>query len=179
MLSVGGNVIEGRTVGLSINGSVVIGARAPLAGDVDWLLTGSFCDNDGRQTLSFEDNEIRIATGSWDVELAGPRLTVRQGPGIIVAEVHIDADLGRLSVERLSMGLAGQARLEVTRDSLAVRGPNHGYEFTGCFFSGSGTLVQIGPPLLVPSNFSTIAVNVPSLGTFVDWINSPSVSLTG
>lgn len=121
----------------------MLGARAPLSNEVDWFLTGSFVGPSGKGALRFEENQPLAVSGSWDVELAGELVTVREGPGHIVAQVRIDATHDVLRVERLDMRLMGEARLLVSGGVLQVSAPDLHYEISGSMISGGGTATPV------------------------------------
>jgi hypothetical protein len=87
----GGNLFSGSSAGFSINGSPVLRVTMPPNGGV-WGLTGSFVAN-GKEMLRFEDSLVTAYSGSWDVNLAGTRLSVSNQAGK-VAEVVFDAVAG-------------------------------------------------------------------------------------
>lgn len=167
-LNLFGNVIEGPSVGFAINNQVVFGMKAPEQPGGVWLFTGSFCDQSGRETLRFEDNEVITSNGAWDVTFEGNNLTVRSGPGTIVAQVAFRPEQNLVELQRLEMRLANQHFLKGTPTGISIDGPQLKLVIDGISGSyASGYAFSYGPA--PTGQFSTIAVTDPRLGTFNDW----------
>jgi hypothetical protein len=97
-----GVVLSGTSVGVNLEGRDIIRLyRDEQYGE--WMLTGSFQNHQGTAALTFEANEVRAFSGSWDVELEGTRLTVRAGPGELITVISFDAAQRMVSVDRLKM----------------------------------------------------------------------------
>lgn len=167
-LNLFGNEVEGPSVGFAINGHVVFGIKAPQEPNGLWLMTGSFCDPSGRETLRFVDNEVITNNGAWDVTFEGPLLTVRSGPGTIVAQVGFRPEEGFIDLNRLQMRLGNDHLLRGTPTGIAIEGPQLKLVIDGISGSyASGNAFCYGPA--ATGQFSTLAVNDPRLGTFEDW----------
>jgi hypothetical protein len=170
MLRFGTNTMTGFDIGVSVNGSVVVGVKAPAPGSRDWLLTGSFVDRDGQAVLRFDDNRVVASRGSWDVTFVGKLLTVRRAKGELTARVRFDAESSEITIERLDMGLSGNNRLIVDAHGLFVSGSfgRQGFSGVTMLADGAQPLFRIGPE--IPTGpFQTVAINEPSLGGFADW----------
>jgi hypothetical protein len=168
-LNLFGNLIQGPSIGFAINNSVVFGMKSPEQPGGVWLFTGSFCDQSGRETLRFEDNEVITSNGAWDVTFEGDSLTVRSGPGTIVAEVGFRPEQNLVELRRLEMRLANEHFLKGTPTGISIAGPQLTLVIdgiSGSYASGSAFSYGRAPT----GQFSTIAVNDPRLGTFNDWL---------
>lgn len=168
-LNLFGNIIQGPSVGFAINDQVVFGMKAPEQAGGAWQFTGSFCDQSGKETLRFVDNEIVTNNGAWDVTLEGHDLIVRSGPRSIVAHVSFRPEDNVIALNRLEMRLANDHYLHGTPTGISINGPQLNLVIDG--ISGSyatGKAFSYGPA--TTGQFSTVAVNDPRLGTFNDWM---------
>lgn len=169
-LDVGGNVLYGHSVGLSINGNVILGMKAPATSDGQWLLTGTFNDPDGRGTLQFRDNEVLINHGSWDFTMEGSILTVRSGPHKIVAQVSFRPNDNVISLDQLKMRLANGHNLSIGNRGIQIKGPKLNVTLgSNISFRSSGTSISVGERQHFNSGFTTFAINYLVLGTSKDW----------
>jgi len=167
-LNLFGNVIEGPCVGFAINNQVVFGMKAPETKGGAWLLTGSFSDSSGTETLRFADNEVIANTGVWDLTFEGKYLTVKSGPRSVVAKVGFFPEQNRIELSHLDMRLANGHFLKGTPKGISINGPQLDLVINGISGSyASGNAFNYGPA--VTGQFTTIAVNDPRLGTFNDW----------
>lgn len=170
LLNVGTNVLQGANVGLSINGHIVFGLRAPASTDGQWLVTGSFSDHLGHETLQFRDNQVVAMSGSWDVLMEGPTITVRAAPGEIVAQVSFRPEDRIISMDRLQMRLSNGHFLKVDSTGLSLHGPMVNVDFGGNLVTGAvGSVIQFGRDGPAPADFATVAFNYDSLGGPEDW----------
>jgi len=168
-LNLFGNMVEGPSVGFAINEQVVFGMKAPNDATGLWLMTGSFCDPSGRETLRFIDNEVITNNGAWDVTLEGQMLTVRSGPRVIVAQVGFHPENNLIAIDRLDMRLGNGHFINGTPTGIAIQGPQLKLVIEGISGSyASGNAFCYGPAST--GQFSTLSVNDPRLGTFQDWI---------
>ncbi len=128
-LRFGGNVITGREqASVRVNETVLIGFKCKRD---EVLLSGAFCDLDGKATLKFKDNEIVASQMSWDVEFEGTRLTIRAKQSQPVAIVCFDAESNAITVERLCMRFADGFILDGNSETLFLRfPPNNCFEFS-------------------------------------------------
>lgn len=92
---------KGEDVGVLLRGKPILGLRKSDEGR--WELTGSLRDPSGRHTITFENDQVIVSRGSWDVTFEGTKLTVRSGLGEIVAEMVFDAESRTVELTRLSM----------------------------------------------------------------------------
>lgn len=85
-------------------------------------LSGVFCDGSGKTLLQIEDN---IWTGNladtWDIEVIGPKITIRKGRGKIALQIVVEPPSGlRVTHLDMRMGLAVvrlSSLLEIVRDT--------------------------------------------------------------
>ncbi|MBD1866590.1 hypothetical protein H6F95_04560 [Cyanobacteria bacterium FACHB-471] len=169
-LNVAGNILQGPSVGLSVNGAIVFGLRAPGTVDGQWLVTGSINDSSGRETLRFRDNEVLAVNGSWDVSMEGPTITVRRGTGDIVVQVSFRTEDQVISLERLNMRLGGGHALHANRSGIQVSGPAVNFQVGGNIVIGAtGCAIRLGRDSEPPKDFATLAINFAALGSPNDW----------
>jgi hypothetical protein len=98
-------------------------------------------DPDGRTILEILENELRASSENWDVELVGPRITVRLKPGEIILILRSEPPL-RLVVERLQMQHRGTTIQAQEGHDIIVRTPNAA-EFRGFGYRGEECAVGI------------------------------------
>ncbi|GFM49016.1 hypothetical protein PSCICE_02830 [Pseudomonas cichorii] len=70
------------------------------------LLSGLLSDTSGATTLKIVDNEWIVGDENWDVEIQGPRVTIRRGVGDIALQFKVVPPRA-LVVERIDMELDG------------------------------------------------------------------------
>ncbi|MBD1854170.1 MULTISPECIES: hypothetical protein [Leptolyngbya] len=169
-LNVGGNVLHGNSVGLSINGNVILGMKAPATADGQWLLTGTFNDPYGKGTLQFRDNEVLINHGSWDFTMEGSTLTVKSGPRKIVAQASFRPNDNVISLDQLKMRLANGHNLSIGKHGIQIKGPQLNIILSdNKSIQSSGTSISIGDSQQFDLEFTTFAINYSALGTSDDW----------
>ncbi|MFV3308593.1 hypothetical protein ACNFBT_25295 [Pseudomonas sp. NY15181] len=106
------------------------------------LLSGFFTDSTGAVTLKIEDNIWSAGADNWDVEVVGPRTTIRRGPGDIVLEIRVDPPR-RLIIEKLSMEIEGVV-INGTSESLQLCIDGRSWQhFSGCNMTGCGIGILI------------------------------------
>ncbi|GAP98592.1 hypothetical protein [Leptolyngbya sp. NIES-2104] len=171
-LDVGGNILHGHSVGLSINGTVIIGMKAPATSDGQWLLAGAFNDPYGTGTLQFCDNEVQIHRGSWDFTMEGTTLTVRSGPRKVVAQVSFRPSDNVISIDKLKMKLANGHNLLVGKEGIRIKGSQLNVELQrNISLKRSGKSIVLGDNQYPDVEFTTLAVNYSVLGNSKDWCN--------
>lgn len=67
-----------------------------------FLLSGFLADSTGATTLKIVDNEWFAGDASWDVEVVGPQITIRRGPGDIALQLKV-APPHAIHIERIDM----------------------------------------------------------------------------
>ena len=95
---------RGRQVGtlLRIKGEEIFSIGPPRAVGMPFLVNARLFDRDGRPTIEIIGNEWRTPCDNWDVEVVGPKITVRKATGDILLRLRSDPP-DRLIVERLEM----------------------------------------------------------------------------
>jgi hypothetical protein len=85
------------------------------------LLSGFLADSSGATTLKIVENEWFAGDESWDVEVIGPQITIRRGPGDIALQIKV-APPHAISIQRIDMNFEGyflqgdEESLRISRD---------------------------------------------------------------
>lgn len=87
---------------LTIDGEDVFSIAPPLVSHGPFSVNASLYDKDGRQTIKIVSNEFQAEVSNWDVEITGPRVAVRSGPGNFDLVIRMEPP-HRLVIERLNM----------------------------------------------------------------------------
>lgn len=87
---------------LTIDGEDVFSIAPPLDSHGPFTVNASLYDKNGRQTIKIVRNEFQAEVSNWDVEVTGPRVTVRSGPGNFDLVIRMEPP-DRLVIERLDM----------------------------------------------------------------------------
>ena len=96
-----------------------------------FLFSGLFTDSDGNVSLEIEDNEWKAYSSSWDVEVKGPTIIVREAHRAVHLVLTV-AQPNTIIVEKLNMNLGG-LHFEANGNFLRVTFPNgRAGEFTSC-----------------------------------------------
>ncbi|WP_445663589.1 hypothetical protein [Enterobacter soli] len=96
-----------------VNGTPVLSVQPPSEPEAPMLLSGVFCDSQGRETLTINNNEWSVLSGTWDVECVGPKIIIRSEPRKISLVLRMTPPTG-IVIEMLDMvfegvGLRGDA----------------------------------------------------------------------
>jgi hypothetical protein len=98
-----GQVDIGNTsIIIYLDGIDVLAIRQPEFADGPFRLSGYFADSRGNVTLTIKDNQWQANADSWDVEIEGTRITVREQHGRIALRLRTEPP-NLLVVERLDM----------------------------------------------------------------------------
>ncbi|EJG2186751.1 hypothetical protein [Citrobacter freundii] len=89
-----------------IDDQPVLSINSPEREKGPFLLSGVFCDEKGREILRIEKNEWIVKPDNWDVQVEGPKIIIKNGPGDIVLELRMDPPKG-IEIERLNMVYKG------------------------------------------------------------------------
>jgi hypothetical protein len=144
--------------GVRVNGEPLWALRRDE--ENQWLLSGAFCDEDGRDALKIVDNETVFHRGSWDVELAGTELIIRTAPHRIALHLTFDGNRDLVALKRLSMTTATGLRFEV--DSASFRWGTEG----GLSYLAMANCKSVG-------SVGYIQLNHRGGGVWKDWVASP------
>ena len=87
---------------LRFNGQTVMAVKPSNVDDEPGAIDAIFMDSEGNESLRLEDNAWIGPTDAWDIEVEGPRLTVRRSHGDIVLELEFQPP-GRIKINRLDM----------------------------------------------------------------------------
>jgi len=100
-------------------------------------LSASFYDISGSEVARIIENEWQSSSANWDVEIVGPRVTIRQKLGDVCLIIKNDPPRG-LIVERLNMFYQG---FKVVADSerVAIWSPGQSESTNPFAFSGRGS----------------------------------------
>ena len=150
-----GNYVQAPGAKVVVNGETIIGFTQSEDGEV--LLSGAFCDLEGRATMRFDDFEIVTFRESWDFEMTGTRFTVRSAHSTPVAIVEFNAQKNLISVERLRMSFAKDYLLDCTDKRFVF---NCGQE---------SKTVAGGNKVFSKSTVILLDINVPEIGKWEDW----------
>lgn len=87
---------------LTIDGEDVFSIAQPVVPHGPFTVNASLYDQGGRQTVKIVSNEFQAEVSNWDVEITGPRVTVRSAPGKFDLVIRMEPP-HRLVIERLDM----------------------------------------------------------------------------
>ena len=87
---------------LVVYGERLLEVEPPEAASAPFRLSGRFYGEAGGLIFEIVRNEWRGPISNWDIELAGPRITIRSGPRRIALMIRADPP-NKLVVERLEM----------------------------------------------------------------------------
>lgn len=102
-------------------------------------ISAVFTDDDGNCVLELEENEWVGSLDAWDIEVVGPRISVRKRLGVIALQLRLDPP-GRVVVERLDMRI-GAHHILASDQSYAV----------GAYFE-DGDLGWVSPHVMVTAS---------------------------
>lgn len=96
---------------LRVNGDPIFSLAAPEQAGQPYRLSALMTDHQGEVLLRIVENEIQVAADNWDVDVVGPRLTIRRKLRDLQLQLRTELP-GRIVVERLFMVYRG-AQIEV------------------------------------------------------------------
>lgn len=91
---------------IQIRGVDLLSIRPPEAPGTPVLLSGYLSDCTGATTLKIVDNVWAAGDENWDVEVEGPRITIRRGLGDIALQIRVMPPHA-LAIERINMEFEG------------------------------------------------------------------------
>ncbi|WP_201005329.1 hypothetical protein [Pseudomonas cichorii] len=91
---------------IQISGVDVLSFRPPVEQGSPMLLSGLLSDTSGATTLKIVDNEWFVGDENWDVEVQGPRVSIRRGVGDIALQFKVIPPRA-LVIERIDMEFDG------------------------------------------------------------------------
>ena len=116
---IGGNSLRHCRVPIMVHNIPLISITAPTEPDAPFALSANFSDRFGAPTLSIQENEWKVWSDNWDVEVTGPRIKIvsRNGDSSLrLCALPPNA----LAVEQLEMSL-GAYRFSCTTERLLIR----------------------------------------------------------
>jgi len=113
-----------------VRGVDVLTVRPPEEEGSPVLLCCLLPDSTGAYTLKVEDNVWSVGSDNWDVEVQGPLITIRRGPGDIALQIRVMPPSGIL-IERINLEVEGYK----------LQGDANGFRFSpdGVNWSSLGT----------------------------------------
>lgn len=91
---------------MRVGGVELLSIKPPEEPGAPILLSGTFSDITGTTSLKILDNVWSAGDENWDVEVEGPRLTIRRGLGDIVLQIRVYPPHA-LAIERIDMKIRG------------------------------------------------------------------------
>lgn len=139
VLKLGDNALFGCEVLIHFHGYDLFTIKPPEEPGAPFRLSGLFTDSEGKVTLEIIDNEWLAHSSSWDVEVVGPRITIREGEKNIALVLKSEPP-SYLVVEKLNMNLDGY-RISVSGNELRLQNRRGGVNIIkGCAISGRTAL---------------------------------------
>ncbi len=83
-------------------GDSILTVEPPEEPGAPFRLSALLCDRDGREVLRIEDNEWKVPTTNWDVEVVGQLITIRRAMREVVLQIRTEAPRA-LIITRLDM----------------------------------------------------------------------------
>lgn len=114
----GGNTLRNCRVPIMVQGAPLISITPPEDPSAPFELSANFSDRFGAPTLSIENNEWRVWSDNWDVEVKGPCITIvsrNRESSLRLRALPPNA----LAVEQLEMSL-GVYRFSCTPERLVI-----------------------------------------------------------
>jgi hypothetical protein len=131
----GGLTLRNCPVPIQVKGIPLFEIKEGEEAGAPFQLSGNFFNSSGKPSLEIVNNEWKVLTSNWDVEVTGPTITVRDGSGNVSLRLIADPP-GGLIVDTLKMQIADH-RFIGNRDTLSVIHPNGTKgSFTNCIADG-------------------------------------------
>jgi hypothetical protein len=141
-LRFGGVLLSNCPTPIQVQGKSLFRFQPPEEPDGPFLSSGLFTDSSGKVALEVEDNEWKAYSTSWDVEVRGPTITIREGHRAVHLVLRVEPP-SEIVVEKLSMKLGGYA-FEANGDFLQIRMPGGGVsDFTSCLFDNCAVGISL------------------------------------
>lgn len=142
-IKLAGMTLRNCNVPLQVRGCPLFQVEKPEQLNGPYRLTASFFNRQGHPSLFIRQNEWKIFSDSWDVEVVGASVTVRERPGEIALKLRFVPGEG-LVVERLTM-YCGGFYIAGNADELHVQAPGGGNAtFTGCLVDNCNVGLSLG-----------------------------------
>lgn len=137
----GVSFINCRTL-IQVRGVDLLSFRPPEEEGSPLLLSGFLADATGATTLKIVDNEWSAGDENWDVEVVGPKITIRRGPGDIALQIKVMPP-HKLAIEKIDMQIEGyflegdEKTLRISRDGKSWS------SFTACSMRNCGIGISL------------------------------------
>lgn len=118
ILKLGETELAGCEVFIHFQGYDLLSVLPPEEEGAPFRLSGVFTDSSGNIALRIKDNEWFASSSAWDVEVVGPRITIREGDRKISLVLRADPP-NFLVVEKMNMYIGG-SRLAVQEGVFSV-----------------------------------------------------------
>jgi hypothetical protein len=142
-LQLGGVLLRNCPTPIQVGGYPLFKIKRPDLDGEPFLFSGMFTDSTGQVSLEIEDNEWKAYSSSWDVEVGGPTIKIREAHRSIHLVLTI-VQPNTMVVEQLDMSLGG-FRFEANGDFLRVTFPRgERCDFTGCLIDNCGVGMSLG-----------------------------------
>lgn len=145
---------------IEVDGESIFSIQKPECEGAPFRISALLTDRDGREILKIIDNEWITTTDSWDVEVVGPRITIRKSLGDISLVLRTESPHS-LIIERLEMEHRGvkisclenrhlrvttRSGQELESTSMNITGSKIGFKITGesLIIGAGGGRVYIG-----------------------------------
>lgn len=150
-------------VALETHGSphVLLGARAPEEVGGPFRLSAMLCNENGSEILRIRDNEWSVFASSWDVEVVGRKITIRNGPGDVALRLRAESR-DQLVVEHLRMFYKG-VRVTCDEERGILLSDGNSVHDLGSGFAGLTLVNDSGGGLLISSGTSSVVRQNPAL----------------
>lgn len=122
---------------IRIEGVDLLSVKKPESPGAPFLLSANLYDSHGCELIRIVENEWQSRSDNWDVEVVGPRITFRGGPGKIALVLRSEPP-NRLVVERLDLFFQGYSIKGSEHEQFDLITPNgrsvlsSGMELDGC-----------------------------------------------
>lgn len=108
----------------------ILKIESPKEPGAPFLLSGIFCDEEGKPTLEIVENEWRAHSDSWDVEVSAGEITVRDSPRNIVLKLKVlPPDV--IMVEKLKMRF-GFVDININGETINLKSPTSDLTLSNC-----------------------------------------------
>lgn len=130
-LQFGGMLLRNCPTPIQVQGHPLFRIKSPDLPNEPFLFSGLFTDSTGNVSLQIEDNEWKAYSSSWDVEVKGSTIKIREAQRVVHLALTV-VQPSTILVERLYMSLGG-LRFEANGNFLRITFPNGSTnEFTSC-----------------------------------------------
>jgi hypothetical protein len=134
----GGMLVHNTPIPIQIRGAPLIEFKEPEAGSDVTVISAEITSDDGSGLLTIIDNEWIVASGVWDYEWIGQRMTIRDSLRSVALQITVHPP-ELIQIDRLRSRRHGFDVL-ITDTELRVNGAS----FVGCVGSNSRVGLSLG-----------------------------------